>query len=252
MISKVEVLAAIDAILSSLKSPLTTTAASEGWYESFRAFWEDYYRDLRHRVETGDSAKPVDFTVVVGLDMLGLSNGTIASQAARISAMLRWLTGHHSPDDPLGEFKDREPDRTRSFSRAVDLIDSSGQRIGATLRCESHYGERGSRNCIIYLQSQRHHAKGEGPDHFEAFCRVREALEPHGVRPFCYGASRNVFPSGMARDMGEGVKAYKTQIGRRGGELVSIFESGSDVEPVTVQEQAAFHDAWLCSFGSPR
>jgi len=86
-------------------------------------------------------------------------------------------------------------------------------------------------------------------DYFEAMCRLREQLEPFGLQPYCYGASKNVFPSGMGRDMGAGLKAYKLRLGERTKmeDLVSIFDSGLDVEPARVAEQRTFFEQWLKS-----
>ena len=46
-------------------------------------------------------------------------------------------------------------------------------------------------------------------DFFQALCDIRGLLANDGLIPFCYGASLNVYPSGMAKDMGQGLKAYK-------------------------------------------
>ena len=56
---------------------------------------------------------------------------------------------------------------------------------------------------------------------------------------------RNVYPSGMGRDMGAGLKAYRFSLGRaaRLEDLVFIFETGDDVVPVTVQEQREYYEA---------
>lgn len=51
--------------------------------------------------------------------------------------------------------------------------------------------------------------EAEAPDFFEALCLIRRQLEREGLIPFCYGASLNVYPSAMARDMGAGLKAYR-------------------------------------------
>lgn len=84
-------------------------------------------------------------------------------------------------------------------------------------------------------------------DYFEALCRIRERLEADGLRPICYGASRNVYPSGMSRDMGGGLRAYKLQLGQLGrtADLVDIFSTGPDVVPVPVAEQREFYLRWL-------
>jgi hypothetical protein len=83
-------------------------------------------------------------------------------------------------------------------------------------------------------------------DYFEALCKIRLELEKENALPMCYGASRNVFPSGMCRDMGRGLKAYKMTLGERGkqSDLVSIFATGPDVDPATVSEQRSFVESW--------
>jgi hypothetical protein len=92
----------------------------------------------------------------------------------------------------------------------------------------------------------------EASDYFEAMCRIRLDLDKAGWRPACYGASRNVYPSGMCRDMGRGLKAYRVRLGHHPklDDLVGIFETGPDVEPVSVEEQRRFFDRWLQSVGA--
>jgi hypothetical protein len=84
-------------------------------------------------------------------------------------------------------------------------------------------------------------------DYFDALCLIRRDLEEDGWLLSCYGASREVYPSAMARDMGLGRKAYKTQLGRhaRSSDLVDILATGPDVQPATVDEQAEFHRRWI-------
>jgi hypothetical protein len=47
--------------------------------------------------------------------------------------------------------------------------------------------------------------------------------------------------------MGAGLQAYKLPLDQRGpaGELVDIFATGEDVEPVTVKEQREFFEGWI-------
>ena len=90
---------------------------------------------------------------------------------------------------------------------------------------------------------------GVASDYFDAMCEIRKQLEPDGWRLLCYGGSRNVYPSGMARDLGRGLKAYKTKIGRQANELVSIFDSGPDIEPSSVDEQKDHGQRWFRSIG---
>jgi len=51
----------------------------------------------------------------------------------------------------------------------------------------------------------------------------------------------------MLRDMASGLRAYKLQMGKSAGleDDVDIFETGPDVEVVTVAAQRAFWSEWL-------
>src|SRR6185295_18354608 len=84
--------------------------------------------------------------------------------------------------------------------------------------------------CCIRLACPGRTIDAEASDYFEALCQIRLSLEKDGLIPFCYGASLNVYPSGMARDMGAGLKAYKLTIGKhaRMQDLVEIFSEGPD------------------------
>jgi hypothetical protein len=85
-------------------------------------------------------------------------------------------------------------------------------------------------------------AQGAGVDFFEALCRVREQLELSGRRLLCYGASLDVFPSGMTRDMDAGLLAYRLKVGVKSGpeDLVDLLGSGPDIQPATVKEQETY------------
>lgn len=107
----------------------------------------------------------------------------------------------------------------------------------------------GSDDCSLTLKYPGGTCSAVARDYFEAMCRIRQQLEAEGISLHCYGASRNVYPSGMARDMGRGLQAYKLVLGRPadGKDLVSIFANGHDVQPATVAEQKAWFEAWLRS-----
>ena len=91
--------------------------------------------------------------------------------------------------------------------------------------------------------------QAEASDFFDALCQVRRRLAFERLVPFCYGASLNVYPSRMARDMGQGLKAYRLTKGQAGrmNDLVGIFEAGPDVRPASVEAQEAFWREWLAS-----
>ncbi len=106
----------------------------------------------------------------------------------------------------------------------------------------------------LTLQFPKGEIIGKAPDYFEAMCQIRKKLEAEGWRPVCYGSSRQVYPSGMCRDMGLGLKAYRLQIGRHAGlaDLISILDTGPDVEPSSVEEQEQFFQEWLRSLPQGR
>jgi hypothetical protein len=88
--------------------------------------------------------------------------------------------------------------------------------------------------------------EADATDYFEAFCKIRTQLENERLIPFCYGASLNVFPSGMCRDMSAGMKAYRLTLGRKPslGDLVGIFDEGADVMPASVALQKEHFNDW--------
>lgn len=78
-------------------------------------------------------------------------------------------------------------------------------------------------------------------DAFEALCVVREQLEPRGWRIGVAGAQIDVWPSGMARDQGAGLRAYRmTPEGPQ--DLVDTFAPVSPATVTTVAEQRAESD----------
>jgi len=105
-------------------------------------------------------------------------------------------------------------------------------------------GDGGNCRLTCTVRGETHHA--EASDYFAAFQRIRQrALEPKGLIPFCYGASLKVWPSGMSRDMGRGLRAYKMEIGTPATELVRIFDEGPDIVPASVAMQEEFSRDWI-------
>jgi len=101
--------------------------------------------------------------------------------------------------------------------------------------------------CTLYFTYQSQTISAEASDYFEALCKIRRQLEAQRIQLLCYGASKNVYPSGMARDMGRGLRAYKLTEGKQATteDLLDIFETGADIQPATVAEQRQFYEAWL-------
>jgi hypothetical protein len=55
----------------------------------------------------------------------------------------------------------------------------------------------------------------------------------------------------MGASMGNGEMAYRCYLGKKGDmkDLVSIFDSGQDVDPCSLKEQLEFRRQWLLSIG---
>lgn len=82
---------------------------------------------------------------------------------------------------------------------------------------------------------------------FEALVRLRRQLEPDGLTVAVQGARRDTYPSGMARDMGGGMRIYvlKPEGRARMDDLVETLDDAPPDQIGTVDEQRAFADAWL-------
>jgi len=108
-----------------------------------------------------------------------------------------------------------------------------------------------SEDCRIDLAFAGKSFDATAEDFFESFCRIREQLEAIGLKPNCYAADLQSYPSGMSRSMGGGLKLYRLTLGSpaRTADLVHMFDSDENVVPGTVDEQRRFFDAWLDSLG---
>ena len=89
-------------------------------------------------------------------------------------------------------------------------------------------------------------------DFFEALKHLRLALEKTGALLCCFGASENVYPSGMQRSMGPAILAYKMRLGFQAlqRDIVNIFEADETVVPATVEQQELFLRRWFDSLGN--
>ena len=115
-----------------------------------------------------------------------------------------------------------------------------------TLFDESDYAHT---RCRLRCEYRGKAVESTATDFFQALCDVRGLLAEDSLIPFCYGASLNVYPSPMARDMGQGLKAYRMTEGRhaRMDDLVEIFAEGPDVIPASVSAQEQFYRDWLAA-----
>ena len=82
-------------------------------------------------------------------------------------------------------------------------------------------------------------------DYFGAFNQIRRKLEAKQIRLLSWGARRDVWPSGMQRDMGAGLTAYQLlEDGTNNPDARSIFEYAGPETIGTVDEQKANAEKW--------
>ena len=128
-------------------------------------------------------------------------------------------------------------------THSIFLIGGEDDERGTLL--EHEVGDR----CSLRLIWREREASAIADDFFDALCAIRLELEVEGLLLFCYGASLNVYPSGIARSMAMGKMAYRMQAGKhaRTADLVDIFSEGPDVTPATVAQQREFFNDWVSS-----
>lgn len=104
-------------------------------------------------------------------------------------------------------------------------------------------------NCSLICRYRGKEIEGHADDFFDALCEVRLKLEIEGLIPFCYGASLNVYPSAMSRQMSLGKTAYRMTLGKQAlrSDLVQLFAEGPDVIPAPVAQQREFFQSWVQS-----
>ncbi|MFN3151140.1 hypothetical protein [Bremerella sp.] len=129
----------------------------------------------------------------------------------------------------------------------IELVHVSQAPCVGTFQLSS--GKDDPRRCLLTLECELGHFHASDWNYFDALCQIREELEPIGWRPRCYGACENVYPSNMCRDMGQGMVAYRNEIGRPAEHehLVEIFATSPEIVPASVDEQRAFFQRWLAS-----
>lgn len=86
-------------------------------------------------------------------------------------------------------------------------------------------------------------------DIFECLIALRQELAKINYRPLCNGARRDVYPSGMCRDMGGGSSAYELKPGKHteNSDLVHIFDYANPELITSVEEQKRYYEAYLSS-----
>jgi hypothetical protein len=134
--------------------------------------------------------------------------------------------------------------------KAVDLPAlRDGDKVCASLRFDDGYVCR-----VEVALGGEVAVSGEAGDLFEALVTVRRQLEQQGVLLGCNGCRRNVYPSPMLRQAGQGRRAYVLTLPRTATKppTVDIFERAPDLSTVvTVVEQRKWFERWLAAPGPP-
>jgi hypothetical protein len=132
--------------------------------------------------------------------------------------------------------------------KKLEIIDQNGVRIAAKLLIWEVDPQDDSKVKLLLTFGDKE-LESTSDNFFDALSAIRQELERDDLLLFCYGASRNVYPSPMILNMGVGEMAYKLTLGRkpRQEDLVSIFDIGADVVPVKVSEQVQFYEEWMRS-----
>lgn len=135
--------------------------------------------------------------------------------------------------------------------RAIELVKTDGSQVAATL---TFWTESPSDPKLVelYLETPEAHYSVVERDLWAALTGLREILEPQGLIPVVYGASRNANPSDKSRDSGFGMFVYRLTLGKLAAreDLAHIFDTGPDVEPSQIVDQEAFAQQWFDSLNT--
>jgi hypothetical protein len=135
------------------------------------------------------------------------------------------------------------------FAGDIILIFADGSRVPAKVTADEIYSHDKEIYRISLEQGSEVRVAESEEDFFEALKRLRLELEKTGALLHCFGASENVYPSGMQKSMGPAILAYKMRIGSPAlrQDIVNIFEADETVVPSTVEQQERFRQRWIDS-----
>jgi hypothetical protein len=135
------------------------------------------------------------------------------------------------------------------FAGDITVILADGSRVPAKVTADEIYAQDKEIYRISLEQGPQVRVAESEEDFFEALKRLRLDLEKTGALLHCFGASENVYPSGMQKSMGPAILAYKMRIGSSTSrqDIVNIFEADETVVPSTVEQQERFLQRWTDS-----
>jgi len=134
----------------------------------------------------------------------------------------------------------REKDRIIQYSY-------EGEKLNGTLEIELLLDEKPSSTSEITFKTASGNYISRSYSCFHALQELRRQLEVKGIKLYCNGASKNVYPSGMMYDMGGFDIAYRLPDGWHANlqDVINIFEFDEDqfIE-CTVDEQEEYYEMW--------
>jgi hypothetical protein len=88
------VLIKIDAIISQLSSPLSSSESTDGWTAESKTAARKFFEGLGQKLQSGEPLPPLGISRA--LDHWGVTSGGILEMAAQISNQLREYRGPHT------------------------------------------------------------------------------------------------------------------------------------------------------------
>ena len=130
------------------------------------------------------------------------------------------------------------------------FVFSDGKRIKSTFELFEKCGDYVELTLTVMERSYRTQAS----TFFRAMIKIRANLELENKYLICYGASEDVYPSGMSVSMGTGRLAYRCKLGMPAlrTDIVDIFNTDDYCVPATIQVQKRFNEKWLKSISGIR
>lgn len=137
----------------------------------------------------------------------------------------------------------------RYFTGEIIVVLADGSRVPAKVTADEIYAQDKEIYRVSFEQGSELRVAESEEDFFEALKRLRLDLEKTGALLHCFGASENVYPSGMQKSMGPAILAYKMRTGFPSlrQDIVNIFEADEAVILSTVEQQERFRQKWFDS-----
>ena len=135
-------------------------------------------------------------------------------------------------------------------SHLIKLQFANGDVSDAELIYFTKYGSENyaGATCLELQLDKVGHFYQESHNYFDALIDLRKELEPLQIKVLCFGARKDVWASGMQRDMGAGLTAYLLSAKVEGRKPEQSSFDYAPAETIgTVNEQRKYNDDWISS-----